>query len=92
MSVNIYKNKTFSELKEISKNMEPILRIGKNGLTNGVVSEIDSQLRKRHLIKIKMLPAFLDTQDRRIIALKLAKKTDSKLVQQVGGVVVLYRK
>lgn len=92
MSTNIYKNKSFAELKDISKGMEPILRIGKNGLTDGVISEINSQLNKRHLVKIKMLPAFLDSEDRKIIALKIAKKTDSKLVQQVGGVIVLYKK
>ena len=89
---NIYKNKSYEQLKDISKNLEPILRIGKNGINENVISEINGHLERRRLIKIKLLPAFLDSNDRRIIALKLATKTNSKLVQQIGGIVVLYKK
>ncbi len=87
-----YTRKSFKEMKEMSKGFEPVLRLGKNGITEGVLKEINEQLKKRHLIKIKMLPAFLDMNNRRTVPLEIAKKTNSKLVQQVGGAIVLYRR
>lgn len=40
--------------------IKPIVQIGKNGLTETVVAEIEKHLKKRKLIKIKCLKYFLD--------------------------------
>ncbi|MFW6231299.1 MAG: YhbY family RNA-binding protein [Nanoarchaeota archaeon] len=87
-----YRNKSEKELREIAKRLDPILRLGKNGLTDGVYEEISVHLKKRRLIKLKFLPAFLDMYDRRTIGDEIARKTHSKVIQQVGGVLVLYRR
>jgi len=79
-------------LRDAARGLEPVLRIGKNGLTPGAVQEIIAQLKKKHLIKVKLLSAFLDGKDKKIVAVELAAKTDATLVQLVGNVVVLYRK
>jgi RNA-binding protein len=79
------------ELKGNAKLLEPVVRIGKNGLTDEVIVQISKVLDKRRLIKIKFLRAFLENNDRKKAAEELAKKTRSLLVEQVGFVAVLYK-
>lgn len=84
--------KEMSEKKDLldrAKKLEPVLRIGKNGLTPGVVSEIKKQLLKKKLIKIKFLKPALEGKSRKEFAAEVVLKTDSELVQQVGFVIVL---
>lgn len=78
------------EQKEMAKGLEPLLRIGKNGLNEGTVKEIKKMLEKRKLVKIKMLKTF--AEDRKKAAKDIADKTDSVLVDSVGFVVVLGKK
>ena len=40
------------ELKSKSRTLEPVVRIGKNGLTDGMIKEIIIHLKKRALIKV----------------------------------------
>ena len=78
-------------LREKAKNLEPIIRIGKNGITDSVVKEINEVLLKRKLIKVKFLKAALQDNDRKKLAQELAEKTCATLVESVGFVVVLYK-
>lgn len=77
-------------LRDQARSIEPLLRIGKNGLTPGVVNEIVAQLKKKRLVKIKLLKAFIEGKDKKEAGRELAEKTGAILVQQVGFVVVLY--
>ena len=79
-----------SALRDRARNLEPVLRIGKNGLTQGTIDEIVKQLKDKRLIKIKMLRAFFEGKDRRLLAKEMAEKTGAVLVQQVGFVAVLW--
>ena len=79
------------ELIKESKNIEPILRIGKNGLTETVLKDIKDHLRKRKLIKVKFLRAFIKDKNKKEVAKEIADKTDSELIQLIGFVVVLYK-
>jgi len=80
------------ELVARSKLLEPVIRIGKSGLTEGIINEIKEQLKKKKLIKIKLLKAFIEDKDKKKTAKEIAAKTDSELIHQVGFVVVLYKK
>ena len=80
------------QLVEKAKLLEPIIRIGKSGLTEGVIEEIKTQLKKNKLIKIKLLKAALVDKDRKAIAREIAEKTGAELIHQVGFVVVLYKR
>jgi RNA-binding protein len=75
-----------------SKSLEPVLRIGKSGLAEGVIEEIKRQLKQKKLIKIKLLKSFIGDKDRKLIAEEIAEKTGSELAHQVGFVVVLHKK
>ena len=78
--------------KEKAKALEPSVRLGKSGLTDGVVMEIKKHLKKNKLIKVKLLRACLGNKNKKELAKELAEKTDSILIDRVGFVVVLGKK
>ena len=80
------------QLVKEAKLLEPVLRIGKSGLTEGAINEIKKQLKKKKLIKIKLLKPALAGKNRKEFAKEIAEKTDSELIQQVGFVAVLSKK
>ncbi|MDP7180497.1 MAG: YhbY family RNA-binding protein [Candidatus Woesearchaeota archaeon] len=83
---------TKKDLKEKAKTLEPVIRIGKSGLSDGTIAEIKKQLEKKKLIKIKLLKAAIKDKDKKQLANELAEKTDSLLIDRVGFVVVLRKK
>ena len=79
------------QLRSKAKALEPILRIGKNGLTENVIKEIGSLLKEKKLIKIKLLKPAISKNKKEMIN-EIVGKTDSELIEAVGNIVVLYRK
>jgi RNA-binding protein len=80
------------ELKKLRKNsltLEPILRLGKNGLTQGVISEIKTLVKKRGMIKIKLLKSFVMQMPANIALEKILHETHAQLVQKTGNVIVI---
>ncbi len=86
------KMENIKELKRKAAALEPIVRIGKSGLSDTVVGEIKKQIEQKKLIKVKMLRSFVGTEDKKQIARQMAEKTGSVLVQSVGLTVVLAKK
>jgi RNA-binding protein len=87
-------DKRTKELRAAAKALDPILQIGKNGLTQGSIDLIDRELEQRHLIKIKLkgaLPQGASKSDRDALAQEIARATESQIVEQVGHILVLYR-
>jgi len=80
------------EIKAKANKLQAIVRIGKSGITQNTISEIDKLLTKRKLIKIKILQAVLETRNKKEIASELSKKTNSQLVDLTGFALTLYRK
>jgi len=80
------------QLRSKAKALEPILRIGKNGLAENVIKEISSLLKEKKLIKIKLLKSSLDNKNKKELIKEIAGKTDSELIEAVGNIAVLYRK
>lgn len=81
---------SLQKLKDKARSIEPIIRIGKNGLSDGQINEIKKLIQKRKLIKIKMLSAFMEGKDRIEVANELAQKTETVMIQAIGNVIVLY--
>jgi len=79
------------KLKEKAKTLEPVIRIGKNGLTENTIKEIKKQLNKKKLIKVKLLRAFISDKNKKEVAKEIAQETNSQLIDLVGFVVVLYK-
>ena len=79
------------ELKSKAMVLDPIIIVGKSGLTDSAVKEIKIQLKKRKLIKIKFLRSIVKEKGKKELAQELADRTDSKIIMKVGFVVVLYK-
>ena len=71
--------------------LQPALRIGKNGITEGLIKEIASQLKKKKLIKVKLLKSSLEGKQDRAIALEVATRSGATLIHHVGHIVTLYK-
>lgn len=80
------------KLRDKARTLQPVVRVGKNGLTPGTIEEISKHLKKRHLVKIKLLRAFIEDHNREETARQMAAACNAQLIQVIGNVVVLYRK
>lgn len=76
-------------LKERSRTLEPVMRIGAKGLTQGAIEEIQRQLKRKKLIKIKLLKSFISDKDKNEIPVQIARAADAILVDRMGLVIVL---
>jgi len=75
-----------AELRKQAQALQPVLRIGKLGLTEGIMNEIILQLKKKNMIKIKLLKSTLDGKNRVDIINEVVEKSNSKLVSKTGNV------
>jgi RNA-binding protein len=62
--------------------------VGRAGVTDAVVREVDDALEARELIKVR-LPG--DREERARAAAAMAERTSSELAGQIGRVAILYR-
>ncbi len=65
------------------------LRVGKNGLTPQLVSEIRMLLEKHKTLKIKLLKSSLADIDRKEMASSIKEKSKARVVDMRGQVITL---
>ncbi|MDE6967909.1 MAG: ribosome assembly RNA-binding protein YhbY [Clostridia bacterium] len=76
-------------LRSLAMTMSPIINIGKNGVTDSVIAEVDNLLECKELIKISVLNnSDLEAKD---VANFLAENTKATIVQTVGNKITLFR-
>lgn len=78
-----------AQLRGMANGFEPILHIGKGGITAEVIKQADDALTARELIKTRVLETAPDSP--RQSAETLADKTKSDVVQVIGSIFILYR-
>ena len=76
-------------LKGLAMKIDPILQLGKSGVTPEMTASVEEALAARELIKINVLQNCLF--DIREMADMLAERTNSIVVQVIGRKIVLYR-
>ncbi len=77
-------------LRGLAHGLKPVVQIGREGLTEGVIRAVDEELFRHELIKIKFND--LKEKDRKeAITGDLAAKTGSAQVGMIGHTVTLYR-
>ena len=69
-----------------------LIQIGKNGVTDSLISEIRKQLRKKKSDKVKILKSALGEVDKKEIASDVANRSGGILVDVRGNTFVLKRK
>ena len=67
------------------------MRIGKSGLSDAVVVELDEQLSSRTLVKVKVNRGLFPREEMKQVWTHLANQTSSKVVFARGNVAVFWR-
>ena len=75
-------------VRHVLKDENPTIWVGKEGLTDQLTGEIEKQLQKNKMVKVKILPAALQAPNTaQSIAAMAAEKTNAALVEVRGHVV-----
>ena len=77
-------------LRKLAQTITPIFQVGKNGVTDALVEDLNNALEARELIKISLLNTLPDSKEN--IAREIEEKTSSQIVQIVGNKLTLYKK
>lgn len=77
------------ELKKLAHPLKPVVIVGQNGLSENVLTEIDSTLDIHELIKVKLAGA--DKTDRVALSATIVEQLSASLVQIIGRIAVFYR-
>lgn len=83
-------NKERNFLRARGNELNPIVIIGKSGVTDTIIEQLDQALVARELVKCRVLPhTEFEASE---IALKMARATQAEVVQVIGQNMLLYRK
>lgn len=82
-------SKQRARLRSLAGALEPVVMVGKGGVTDNVVREVENAFNTRELLKGRVLESAMMTA--REVSDELAARTHSDGVQAIGGVFVLYR-
>ncbi len=76
------------QLKARAQGLEPVVRVGKAGVSPQFMAALETALEQHQLVKMK----FDEFKARKkVLAPQIAEKTRSHLIQRVGNVAVFYR-
>ena len=87
---NSLTSKQIRKLRSLGMTEEPILMIGKEGVTPTVVASAREAIKKRELIKVRVLQNAPDEPEDAITV--LAERADANLVQVIGRNGLLFRR
>lgn len=88
--VDLLKGKQRSYLKGLANKMRPIAQVGKSGITENFIKQMDDALEARELVKVNVLEnSLLDAKE---TGIEVAKLTRAEFVQAIGNKFVIYRK
>ena len=77
-----------SYLRSQAHHLEPVVLIGKHGITDGTIESIARVLESRELIKIK----FREFKDEKLsLSEKITELTNSQVVGVIGHTVIIFR-
>lgn len=78
-----------SYLKSLANNLTPLLQVGKSGVSEGVIEQIDVLLENHELVKITVLQNSPVTAKE--ITEEILNSTGAEFVQQIGSKLTIYR-
>ena len=83
-------SKERARLRAEANGLDPIFQIGKEGVTDAVIAQIEDTFNTRELFKIKV---HLETSPEgpKEIAAKIAEATGCQVIQVIGGTIVVFR-
>lgn len=79
-------------VRHVLKDEKPTIWIGKEGYTSQLSGEIENQLSKHKMVKVRILPSALQSDTAKAIATRAAEEAGAALVEVRGHVFILYRR
>lgn len=76
--------------RSMANTLQPIFQIGKNGVSENTVKQLDDALEARELIKITILETA--GENAKTLAQDVATRLDAEVIQVIGSKFVIYRK
>lgn len=80
---------TIRSLKKLAHHLKPVVQIGKKGISDALIKEIDQALETHELIKIQVLPPEKPNLESDTDAIIL--KTGASHVATIGNIIILFR-
>jgi RNA-binding protein len=77
-----------ARLRALAHALDPIVQVGKQGITDAVAGEVERALLAHELIKVRLTG---ERGEREEMARALAARTESTLAGTIGRVAILYR-
>ncbi|HHV93463.1 MAG TPA: ribosome assembly RNA-binding protein YhbY [Firmicutes bacterium] len=82
-------SKERARLRGLANELPVIIQVGKGGISDNLVRQIDEALEARELVKLRLLQNVEEEPEE--MAETLANLTQAEVVQVIGKVIVLYR-
>jgi len=80
-------------VRHVLKDENPTIWVGKEGLTSQLAAEMEKQLQRNKMVKVRVLPAAMQGEvTAQAIAANAAEQTNAALVEVRGHVFILFRK
>lgn len=76
-------------LRAEAHHLKAIFQVGKEGVNQNMITQLNDVLEKRELIKVHVLQNCLE--DKHDVAEQIAKGTNAHIVQIIGNQIVLYK-
>ncbi len=75
----------------LSRELKPTIRVGKSGISENLISEINGQLTSKNLVKIKINRGLFNKDDIDNVWKHIAESTNSTLISARGNVAVIWK-
>lgn len=82
-------SKTRARLRSIANGVQPSVQVGKTGLTDGIISQLDMNLKANELVKIDVLETAID--DKKAIMDQIVNTLRCEVVACIGRKIIVYR-
>jgi RNA-binding protein len=86
---NALTGKQRRHLRALAHHIDPVVQIGKGGMTDALTGAVDRALSDHELVKVRVLEGA--PADRHELAQPLADALHAQVVGTVGRIVILYR-
>ena len=75
-------------LRGLAQALKPVVQVGKNGVTGGLIQSVVDALDTHELIKVR----FVEFKDqKRVLAEEIARRAECEQVGMIGHVAIYYR-
>jgi RNA-binding protein len=78
-------------VKRRLRDANPTVWVGRGGTSEDLMKEVNKQLDKNKMVKVKILKSALAEQEAKQVASKIAEETASSLVEVRGHTFMLYK-